>query len=248
METDYAKYELTAKEKREFLVAGYIGTFAVLYLFYHSIVFSLIGGCMPYFLLNMYSQYMAEKRRALLTAQFKDLLYSLSASFAVNQGMSDALQDGLEHLRIIYSEDTPLIRELKHMVKNISQNRESDIRLLLDFAERSYCEDIRNFVRVYVICRTTGGNLEHVLRNTTEILVDKINIEREIKTLTAQKKFEGKIISAMPVLVILFLNFFSPEYLLPLYTTLAGRFIMTAAILGIAGALYMIEKMTDIEV
>ena len=71
METDYAKYELTAKEKREFLVAGYIGTFAVLYLFYHSIVFSLIGGCMPYFLLNMYSQYMERKGELCLQHNLK---------------------------------------------------------------------------------------------------------------------------------------------------------------------------------
>ena len=66
--------------------------------------------------------------------------------------------------------------------------------------------------------------------------------------MTAQKKFEGKIISVMPLIVILFLNVFSPDYLEPLYTTLAGRMIMTIAIAGLGAAFYLTERLTDIEV
>lgn len=245
---DYLQYDLSKKEKRNFFITGYVGSFAVLFLFYHSLLFSLAGGFIPCLFLEKYQEYLAGKRRALLTTQFKDLLYSLSASIAVNQQIGEALKDGLENLSLIYAEDTPMVRELKHMVKSISENRESDIRLLLDFAERSHCEDISNFAQVYDACVTTGGDMEKVLKNTTEILVDKMNIEREIKTMTAQKKFEGKIISAMPLIVILFLNVFSPDYLEPLYTTLAGRLIMTAAIGGIGFAFYLTERLTDIEV
>lgn len=248
MGIDYSQYELSSKEKYGFLAAGYVSAFTVLYLFYHSMFFSMAGGLLPFFFLRKYSSWKAEKRRALLTTQFKDLLYSLSSSVAAGFQLSGALKEGLESLRLLYDDDSPLIIELKYMVKNISENRESDIRLLLDFAKRSSCEDIDNFVQVYVICTATGGDIEKVLKNTMEILVDKINIEREIKTLTAQKKFEGMIISAMPVLVILFLNFFSPDYLKPLYVTVAGRFIMTAALIGIMGAFYLTKRLTSIEV
>lgn len=248
MTTDYSQYQLSAKEKRTFLAVGFIVTFTVLYLFYHSIVFSLAGGCLPGLFIPYYSRRLAEKRRGLLTTQFKDLLYSMSASIAVNLGISEALAGGLEHLRLLYDEDTPIIGELEYMVKGISENRESDIRLLLDFAERSNCEDIDDFVQVYTTCRTMGGDLENVLKSTIEIIVDKMNIEREIKTLTAQKKLEGRIISTMPLIIILFLNLFSPDYLEPLYTTLAGRLIMTAALAGIGIAFYLTEEMTAIEV
>ena len=248
METDYTRYKLSGKEKQTFLVGGYIGAFALLFLFYHSIPFSLAGGFLSCFFLGHYSRWLAGKRRALLTTQFKDLLYSLSASVAADRPFPEALAEGLQALRLSYDEETPLVQELRYMVKGISENRESDIRLLLDFAERSSCEDINNFVQVYMACRTMGGNLEKVLKHTAEILVDKMNIERQIRTLTAQKKFEGKIISTMPLLVILFLNFFSPDYLMPLYTTATGRIIMTAALAGIGSAYYMTEKLTDIEV
>lgn len=248
MTTDYSEYQLSTKEKGSFLAVGFIVTFTVLYLFYHSIAFSTAGGLAPCFFLTNYSRRLAEKRRALLTTQFKDLLYSMSASIAVNLRISEALAGGLEHLRLLYDEDTPLIIELKYMVKSISENRESDIRLLFDFAKRSGCRDIDDFVQVYITCRTMGGNLEKVMKSTIEILADKMTIEREIKTLTVQKKLEGKMISAIPLIILLFLNFFSPDYLMPLYTTGAGRLIMTAALAGIGAAFYMTEKMTAIEV
>lgn len=248
MITDYSKYQLSAKEKRTFLAVGFIVSFTVLYLFYHSILFSLAGGCLSGLFIPCYSSYLAEKRRRLLITQFKDLLYSMSASIAANLGIPEALAGGLEHLRLLYDQDTPIIGELEYMVKGISENRESDTRLLLDFAERSGCEDIGDFVRIYTICRTMGGDLENVLKSTIEIIVDKMNIEREIRTLTAQKRMEGRIISVMPLAVILFLNLFSPDYLEPLYTTPAGRLIMTAALAGIGTAFYLTDKMMIINV
>jgi tight adherence protein B len=80
------------------------------------------------------------------------------------------------------------------------------------------------------------------------MLIDKIGIEKEIKTLTSQKRFEGKLISAMPVVVILFLNIASPAYIEILYTSFNGRVIMTAALAGILYAYRMTLKLTKIEV
>lgn len=248
MGIDYSKYELSQKEKYSFLAAGYVCIFTVLYLFYHSLFFSLIGGSFIALTIVPFCTWKAEKRRVLLITQFKDMLYSMSAYVAASIQMADALEGSLESLKAIYDSDSPLVKELEYMVRNIRENKESEIRLLQDFADRSRCEDIENFVQVYVACIITGGDLEKALKNTIEILMDKINIEREIRTLTSQKKFEGNIITIMPLLVILFLNVFSPDYLEPLYTTLWGRLLMTCALAGLAGAYWMMRRLTDIEV
>ena len=248
MGIDYSKYELSQKEKYSFLAAGYAGIFTVMYLFYHSLLFSFAGGISILLFTGPFCNWKAEKRRGLLITQFKDMLYSMSAYVAANVQMADAMEGSLESLKAMYEEDSPLVMELEYMVRNIRENKESEIRLLQDFADRSHCEDIENFVQVYVACTVTGGDLEKALKNTIEILMDKINIEREIRTLTSQKKFEGNIITAMPVLVIMFLNIFSPDYLEPLYTTLWGRVMMTGAIAGLAAAYWMMKRLTGIEV
>lgn len=80
------------------------------------------------------------------------------------------------------------------------------------------------------------------------IIGEKINIEREIKTMVTQKKYEGRIITMMPVVIILFLQMMSPDYLEVMYTTAAGRILMSLALGAIVFAYWMIERITDIEV
>lgn len=248
MGIDYGQYQLSAKETYSFLLGGYVCIFAILYLFYHNLFFSLAGGTVCFGFIGSYTDWKAEKRRMLLITQFKDLLYALSSYVAANIQLAQALGGCLDSLKLLHDENSPLIIELDSMVRSISEHKESEIRLLQDFASRSHCEDIENFVQVYTSCMTTGGDLEKVLKNTIDILIDKISIEREIQTLTAQKKLEGNIITAMPIIVILFLNVFSPEYLSPLYETVQGRLIMTGALLGLVFSHWMIRKMTNIEV
>lgn len=248
MDTDYNDYKLSAKEKYSFYIAGYAAVFLICYLFYRSILFSLIGGFIVVIILPIYKKWKAEQQRTLLLAQFKDMLYSLSSYVAANMQISEALEGCLENLRFLYDEDTPLVKELRYMVVNIKENKENDIRLLRDLAYRSHCEDIENFVQVYSACIVTGGDLENVMKNSIEIIMDKITIEREIRTLTSQKRFEGNIITAMPLIVIMFLNVFSPDYLEPLYKTLPGRLIMTAALAGLVAAHFMTRRITKIEV
>ena len=248
MGTDYSVYVLSEKEKYSFLAGGYLCTFTVLYLFYHSLPFSMLGGIITFLFLGRYSSRKAEKRRILLITQFKDLLYSLSSYAAANIQMAEALNGCLDSLLLLYDKESPLVRELSYMVRSISENKESEIRLLRDFADRSCCEDIENFVQVYASCIKTGGDIEKVLKSTISIITDKITIEREIRTITSQKRFEGNIITAMPFIVILFLNVFSPEYLEPLYSSMQGRLIMTAALAGILLSHWMIQRITAIEV
>lgn len=248
MDIDYMEYELSNKEKYSFLVGGYVCIFIVLYLFYHDLFFSLTGGLTIVCFMGCYRNWKAEKQRTLLITQFKDLLYSMTSYTAVNIQLASALEGCLSNLLMMYDEKTPLIMELNYMVRDIKENKANEVRLLKDFAGRSHCEDIENFVQVYSACIITGGDLEKVLKNTIEILMDKITIEREIRTLTSQKRFEGNIITAMPLIVIMFLNVFSPDYLEPLYATAAGRLIMTGALAGLVTAHIITRKITDIEV
>lgn len=248
MSIDYNYYDLSNKEKYGFYAAGYAGVFVILYMFYHSLMFSFFGGFLTVVLLPAYRKHKTDKRKALLLAQFKDFLYSLSSYVAANIQILDALEGSLENLKFLYDENTPFVEELSYMVKSVNENRENEIRLLKDFAQRSHCEDIENFVQVYSSCVITGGDLERVLKNTIEIIMDKITIEREIRTMTSQKRFEGNIITVMPLIVIMFLNVFSPDYLEPLYVTVSGRLLMTGAMAGLVIAHWMTRRMTDIEV
>ncbi|NLY71922.1 MAG: hypothetical protein GX076_09645 [Clostridiales bacterium] len=117
-----------------------------------------------------------------------------------------------------------------------------------DFAIRSNVEDIRNFVDIYSICKRTGGNMEKVIMKAIDVLLDKIDIKREIHKLTAQKRMESYILTAIPFILLLFLHIVSPNYLSVMYETIEGRIIMTLALFTIVSSLLWNLKLTDISI
>lgn len=245
---DYSVYELSDREKWIFYLGGYICIFTVVYLFYHSLILSAILGLLIKYFSPFYKQQLVQKRMNKLNMQFKDLLYSLSASVAAGRQMEEALLEAEENLSILYDQYQPIMTELRHMRISIVENKESDKVLLKDFALRSKNEDINNFVQVYITCRDMGGNLEKIITRTTEILTDKINIDREIKAITSQKKMEGRIIALMPLVMLLALNIVSYTYISPLYETAIGRLIMTGAMGTTGYGIYLMEKISDIHI
>lgn len=244
----YFRYEMNRREKKRFLFICGLGLMALFYLFYHSIVLSLLLSLLAYPCLGPYSDYLAERRRRELKEQFRDVLYSVSASVSAGRQMPEALKEAEENMKLIYREDSLIVLELADMVKRLSEYREAEEEILKDFAARAHIEDISDFVDIYLICRETGGDLIKVITKASEIIMDKIAIEREIRTITAQKRFEAKILTAIPFFILIFLQLVSPDYLAPMYEGIKGRLLMTMALSGIAFAYWISMKLTRIEV
>lgn len=245
---DYSIYEMTDRERTLFFSAGYLAAAALMFLFYRSLILSAACGFLIVKLKPYYSSYRAKERIQKLNIQFKDMLYSLSSSIAAGRQMPQALVEAADSLAVMYGPKEPIMMELNHMKRCIIENNESDRELLADFARRSCCEDINNFVQVYIICRNMGGDLEKIIARTSAILTDKMNIEREIKALTAQKKFEGRLIALMPVAMLVILNLLSPSYIVPLYAGLPGRLIMTGCLGAGLWGLMMMERLSNVDI
>ncbi len=156
--------------------------------------------------------------------------------------------EGSKNLSYIYEEKEPIMIELKYMTRSMEESRVTDEMILKDFAYRSGLEEIIHFADVYSTCRTTGANVNEMIAKAAEVIMDKMTIDREIKAITAQKKVEAKIISSMPVFILVFLNLASPGYLDSLYHTLAGRLIMTAALGTIFISYYIMNKILEVRI
>ena len=245
---NYDDYKMTASENRKFYIFASLIMFLTGILFYRNIFMSviLILGVIP--MRKFYTKSIAEKKKAELTVQFKDFLYSISASFATGRHMTAALEEARQNLILIYGERDSIIIELEHICDRIINNKESEETVLFDFARRSGIEDISNFMDVYFTCRTTGGDVQKVVNKAASVISDKIDMEKEINTITAQKKYEAKVLTAIPVLLIAFLQLTAPDYIAPLYNTVTGRLIMTGSIAMIVTAFIWSMKITGIKV
>ncbi|MDR2162637.1 MAG: type II secretion system F family protein [Clostridiales Family XIII bacterium] len=245
---DYRTYELSVRDTRRYYVVACLGAATLGMLFYHNIIAAAILMCAAIPCKRYYRSYLAARRRLDLSVQFKDLLASLSSSFMTGRQMTEALAEAGKNLAIMYDEHAPIMRELNLITRRLTTGREAERVVLFDFAERSASEDIESFVDVYFTCLTTGGDTIKAVRRASELIQDKLTVRNEIATLTSQKRFEAKILAALPPMILVFLQLSSPDYIAPLYGTIAGTLVMTFCLAMMGIAFYWSTKITDIEV
>lgn len=217
-------------------------------LFYRNIFFAAV--IIPFIprIRSLTTDKLREKRIRAYQVQFKDFLFMLSTSIAAGRSMKDSIGEAIPALKEIYGEAAVLPTELGKAYERIAVGGENDIAVLTDLACASGLEDVSDFVSIYSICKTTGANMILALNKAASVIIDKMTIEKEIDELVRRKESEGLIIFVMPVLVILFLNLFAPDYISIMYESFAGRIIMTVAIASELAVYELIQKIVDVEI
>lgn len=234
-------------ERIIFFAIAYTAGAALLYLFYKSMTVALVLGGLALFSEKYYIEYKSEKRMEKITVQFKDLLYSIGGSISAGRYMEEALEEGEYTLKVIYGEKSLLASEVEKMNRMIRNSRLDSKDALMQLAEKSGSDDIRNFAQVCGICRETGGDIQKVVADAASGIAERMRVKKEIRTLMAQKRFEARIVSVMPVMVIAMLNLISPDYLQPLYESIPGRVIMTGALAGFVISCWWMFRLTEVE-
>jgi tight adherence protein B len=86
------------------------------------------------------------------------------------------------------------------------------------------------------------------VKNTTNILGDKMEIKNEIDVLLAQRKFEKNVLNVMPIALIIVLSVTAGDYIDPVFTTVLGKLVMAASIGLIALSWFISGKIMDINI
>ncbi|MCL2111230.1 MAG: type II secretion system F family protein [Clostridiales bacterium] len=248
MGVDYSQYIPERRERCKYYALCMAGMALTGWLFFDSFIAAALLALFAFPLEKVWLKSRTAARRKELSAQFKDMLFSLSASFQSGRHMKEALEEAKTNMLEVYPASAPINIELDLMLRRMGAGGESDREVLFDFARRSGSEDARNFADVYYTCLTTGGNLCAVVNRTAEVILEKMTIRREIDALMAQKKYEAKLLTAVPFLILMYLKFSSPAYLEQLYTTAMGLCVMAAALGALAIAFFWSGKIMDIEV
>lgn len=245
---DYTVYIMTKKEKLGYSLKAGIILFLIGYVFYQNAFLALLLTPIAIFYPKIKAKELLQKRKNELNFQFKDMLYSLSASMSAGKALEPAFREALNDLKIIYpNDDEYIIKECENIIKNLDMNERIE-DVLEDLAERTQIEDIISFVDVLQACRKAGGNIVEVMRTTTSLINDKIEIKNEIDTITASKRFEQKMMSLAPIVMIVLLSAVAGDYMNPVFNTLQGRVIMTFALIIMAITHFISKKLMDINV
>ena len=140
-----------------------------------------------------------------------------------------------------------MAKEWRQMNLEVGMNEPIE-KKLMGFAMRSGCEDIESFAEVFAFAKRSGGDFAKIIRTTVSRMRGKMEVEREIATVLAGKKLEGRIMNVMPLFILAYLNVTSKEFLQTLYGSPFGVFVMTTALAVYGAALKLSEKILDIRV
>lgn len=187
-----------------------------------------------------------KKRQRELAGQFRDMLESLTASLGAGNNVIQSFQAAYQDLQVQYAPGSYILNELQIILSGFQNNIPLE-ELLEDLGNRSGNRDIESFSEVFNVCYRKGGNMKDVIRNTHDILSDKMEISEEIVTMTSSNKSEQNLMMVMPVVLLALMKFMSPE-MAANFVTSAGILSTTIA-LGIFGlAYYLSNEILDIKV
>lgn len=244
---NYRVYHLSVKEK---LWYGffYMGIALVLcYVFYDDCRFACIGiGCLP-FLFRRKEKILAKKRREQLALEFKEFILSFCAALKTGYSVENAVVEAGKDLAYMYGEGADMVNECNKMAVQLKNNKMPE-ELFSDFAQRSGQDEIKDFAAVFVIAKRSGGNMVAIIRNTANIISEKIEVNREIRLLYAAKKMEQSVMNVVPVAIIGYVRLTTPGYFDKIYHTLFGTIVMTVCLAVYGFAFFLSQKIMDIEV
>ncbi|MBB3112922.1 tight adherence protein B [Paenibacillus phyllosphaerae] len=217
------------------------------YLFYHSFAMAVLAAVAGLIAPRRYRDALLQSKRTRLTLQFKEALYSLTASLAAGRSVENAFLAARDDLQLLYPDPAAEIRVEFEIIHARLAYGEPLEHILVDFAERAAIEDISQFVDVFVICKRTGGDLVEVIRRTSQTIGEKLDVQQEIAVMVAQKRFEGRIMMAVPFVFMAFLSYAAPDYMEPLYSGI-GYVILTGALILLALCYWLMARIMRIQV
>lgn len=119
---------------------------------------------------------------------------------------------------------------------------------LATVARRMRNPDVEYVGLVAQLQTETGGNTAEVLDRVTDTIRERNALHRLVRTLTAQGRLGGWVVSLLPVGLIVALNVINPDYLDPLLESGRGKALFLVGIGCIVAGMVTIRKIVDIKV
>ncbi|MDI9482626.1 MAG: type II secretion system F family protein [Bacillota bacterium] len=243
---DYRKYRYNPLELIFYSGIGALAMGTVGWVFYQNYYITVITAILGLFYPKIKLKKLTEKHINILRLQFKDMLYYLGSSLSAGRSVESAFAQVYSSLKNIYPDDkSDIVRETEIILKRLRTNENIE-NILKDFANRSGIEEIHHFADVFSVCRRSGGNLIEVVRTTSRMISERIEIKQEIETNLAGKKQEQRILTLSPILMVIFISKMSGEFIQPLFSTEVGRVVMTISLLMIGIGIIISNRIMDI--
>ena len=119
---------------------------------------------------------------------------------------------------------------------------------LASMEKRVSSNDLSLVVTAIDIARKTGGNLTEIFDSISNTIRGRMRVERKVRTLTAQGRLQGLVVSLMPVILCVIMTMMKPNLMIPFLTSLSGIVCLLVASVMVFVGWLVIRKIVTIKV
>jgi tight adherence protein B len=202
------------------------------------LIFGAVFGIMlPKLILKSRKKKRLQQFNVYLPEMITTLVNALRAGFSFLQALKNAAEEA----------PSPVKEELEITLREM-QFGVSVEESLNRLHERMPSDDLDLMIQAILIQRQVGGNLAVVLEKNVHTIRERIKIQGQIKTLTAQGKMSGTVVALLPLGLSGMLSLVNPGYMTPLFTNPIGIALLCIAAISMLIGFLLITKITTIEV
>lgn len=220
-------------------IAAFVGL-AVL-LITSNLVTAIAFGAIAMAVAAMGVAAVAASQRRRFEDQLPDTLNLLATSLRAGYSMQQALE------AVSIEAPQPTAREFQRVLNEIRLGRTVK-DALQDSARRMESVDFDWVVLAFTIQREVGGNLAEVLQTTSETILQRGRLRREMRALTAEGRISAVVLGGLPFGLFLFLFSSNRQYLQPMLESRLGLIAIGIAAALLVGGLVWLSRIIKIEV
>jgi tight adherence protein B len=165
--------------------------------------------------------------------------------------MSNSLRSGLslvQSMEMISREaEPPISDEFQRVVREIGLGVGPQ-QALLHLVRRVASDDLDLMVVAILVQFEIGGNLSRILDSIADTIRERVKLQGEIRTMSAQGRMAGYVLSGMPVAIGGLLMLIAPSYMGALFTPGPWLVLPVAGFVGVVMGSLVIRKLVAIDV
>ena len=206
-----------------------------------GVVLGLAAGAFVFTLPGRFARLLRDRRRVKFNEQLVEALGTMSnalrAGFSITQAFESVVEGG----------EKPISQEFNVMLQQMRVGLSFE-EALASLDRRVGSEDLTLVCTSIDIARRTGGNLTEIFDRISETILGRMRIERKVRSLTAQGRLQGIIVSAMPLVLGVALTVMKPAMMKPFLTSPKGLACVAGAVALVVLGWAIIRKIIKIEV
>jgi tight adherence protein B len=165
--------------------------------------------------------------------------------------MSNSLRSGLslvQSMEMISREaEAPISEEFQRVVREIGLGVGPQ-EALIHLGRRVASDDLELLIIAILVQFEIGGNLSRILDSIASTIRERVKLQGEIRTMSAQGRMAGWVLSGLPVAIGGLLMLIAPSYMGALFTPGPWLVLPVAGLIGVIMGSVVINKLVAIEV